>query len=437
MILTLLLLFAPAAYAEPVFQLSLSQAEHAAFTRSFQLQSLRSATQAAHEHAASQSARLWPRLSIDGNYQYQTHVPTIALPPAFAASGISFGSHDSYAIGPTLSYTLWDANGVRDAYRGAEAQANSRAEDAKNGELQLLYGLRVAYVRLQLSLEELRLLKSSLDLSRAQNHDIETNFKAGAATRLDEVDSQREVLSYELQLQQKLADVGSDYRDLLALLQDPVAPAWEDVLGPDGEPRIQLDTLSQTLSAEDRGHFTEPDEKQPSLRSLHLQADAATSLADSQIAGLYPTVRVSASARWQYPDQVLLNSVEQNAFLISLSMPLFEMGQTRHLAGEARAQADSARLQEAQARTNLDRDFRKARLLVNSLHTQQRLAVDDVAHSEEAARLYYRSYRGGKINLTDVEAANNHALNSKVNSARIGAQILMQIFALQAISGEK
>lgn len=57
--------------------------------------------------------------------------------------------------------------------------------------------------------------------------------------------------------------------------------------------------------------------------------------------------------------------------------------------------------------------------------------------SEEAAKLYYSSYKAGKNNLIDVQIANNQALQAKVGAARIDAQILNQLILLNALSGEQ
>jgi outer membrane protein TolC len=84
----------------------------------------------------------------------------------------------------------------------------------------------------------------------------------------------------------------------------------------------------------------------------------------------------------------------------------------------------------------MDRDYDKAIQLLLNLRTQQKLAQDDVEKSKDAARLYYQSYKGGKINLIDVQSANNRSLLSQVNAARIDAQIISELFLLQTLSGD-
>ena len=71
-------------------------------------------------------------------------------------------------------------------------------------------------MQVQLGIEELRLINDSLGLSKAQSHDVLTRFHAGAAATIDVVTAGRSVLSYEIQLRQKQAELASALKDLLS-----------------------------------------------------------------------------------------------------------------------------------------------------------------------------------------------------------------------------
>jgi outer membrane protein TolC len=420
------------------YGLTMKEAEHRALDTSDQLKSLSSTHDAAREQADAQFSALLPRLTIGANYQYVTEVPSITLPIP-GAGGFSFGSNNSWNVGPSLSYTLFDMGANHDLYRGYDLLAQSRDEDQKNGKLQLLLSVRSSYLRLQLALEELRLLNSSLELSRAQNRDIEANYKAGASSRLDRVDSQRDVLSYELQFTQKQAEVADDFRDLLAQIQE--GPQGD--ISKSGPPNVQnvalelqLDTLAQSLQVASAWSFAPPTDQHPQIKSQELLAQSSEKEAQSSKDGLYPKVQLGASAMLQYPNVIILQTVEQNTFQVGVSMPLFEGDRSRHLSAEKMKESDAARFNRDQTRINLDRDFDKAVQLLGNLRGQQTLALDDVQHSQDAARLYYQSYKGGKVNFIDVQSANNRALLSQVNAARIDAQILNELFVLQTLSGD-
>jgi len=410
------------------FSLTLKQAEEIALNSSDELKSIQSAAESTSENAEAQFSALYPKLSLDANYRYLTNVPKFSLPFP-GATPIPFGTHDNYTVGPTLSYVLWDTGTSRNAYNSLDLLSRARREDKKNAENQILLGIRSTYLKLQLALEELRLLNNSLALAKKQNQDIEANYKGGAASKLDRVDSKREYLNYQLQFQQKQSEVASDFKDLLALLKRDT-PTHMDT-------QIHLDSLEESISKTTTWKFAPPTDQQPQVRSQRFLAEssdrAALSIKD---AGFFPTVIVSANASLQHPNAIKDETIEQNTFAVGVSLPLFEGNRTHHLMAQKKKEAEAARFSEAQLKTNLSRDYNKAIEELENLREQQKLASEDVQHSEEAAKLYYQSYRSGRLNLIDVQSANNRALTSKVNAARINAQILSHLFNLEAITGE-
>ena len=335
----------------PAFDLTLKDAERRMLSTSNELQAYSAARLGTVEQADAQYSALLPRLTLDARYSYVTNVPTINLPIPGFNQGVVFGTHNNYSIGPTLSYTLWDTGSARDSYQGLSLLAEARDEDERSARIQLLLSVRAAYLRVQLALQEQSLLNDSLNLSRAQNHDIEANFKAGAATRLDRVDSQRDVLNYQLQYEQKQNEVAADLQDLLALVQETL-PASAARPGLDGLPGTQLelhlDSLEQSLRDTDAWTFSAPDESHPQIKSAELLAQSSERAASSTSAALYPTVQLSANASYEYPNVVVPEHTEQNTFAVSVSMPLFEGSRTRHLAAEKIKEAENARFTKEQ-----------------------------------------------------------------------------------------
>ena len=418
------------------YSLRIQDAEKIALQTSNRLKSSISDQEAANQQADSSRATLFPRLSFEGNYQYLGTVPSIQIG---AAPPIQLGSSSNYSIGPVLRYTLWDTFSALKSFHGLSKVAEARGEDRKNAQLQLLFATRSAYIRVELALEELRLVNDSLALARAQDKDVTNRFHAGAAARLDLVTSHRGVLSYDLQFSQKQADLSSALKDLLAVLDD-TSP--RDVSHP-GPPHVEnvslvlnLDPFEKLLS-ENTGPIAPPDQKQPQIRSQHLLVEASELTADSQSAKLYPTLQLSAETSLNYPNGPKLEQIHQNTVILGFSMPLYLGDPTWHQVSQTRKQAESLRYREDQLRIDIQRDFSKAQEMLASLREQQVLAKQDIQQSEEAAKLYYESYRAGKINLIDVQNADVQALQSKVNGARIDAQILNQLITLKSLSGKE
>ncbi len=431
-------LFLLSAYAQAAtFGLGLHEAEKQALRASDQLKSFLSEAQAADEQADAQFTGLLPKLSLQGTYTYYGTIPSVAFGPNFPA--INFGTNNTYMVGPVLSYTLWDTFSARKSYHAAESLAEARSEDHRNAELQLLYSLRSAYVQVQLGIEELRLIYDSLQLARAEEQDVQHQFHAGAAARLDLLTAQRSVLSNEIQFKQRQADLSSSFKDLLTLLGDHQSRDISNP-GPAGIPRVTLvlglDPLSKTLAEMSRMPIQPPDDQQPQIRSQELQAESFELGSESQTAKMFPTLQVSGSVTLNLPDIPNPPQFWQQAIGVSLSFPLFVGDPSPHLSAQNRDEAIAAEHREAQLKENLARDYTKAVERLKSLQGQKELATRDIDQSEEAAKLYYSSYKAGRLNFIDVQNANVQALMAKVNAARIDAQILSQIFLLESISGE-
>jgi outer membrane protein TolC len=160
------------------------------------------------------------------------------------------------------------------------------------------------------------------------------------------------------------------------------------------------------------------------------QSDSLDYSASSQKARVYPALTLQASSVYTLPFGPLTSPYNQNSVTLNLSAPLWLGDPTWRQASQTRSLAESARHREEQQRINVSRDYGKARELLASLREQRKLATRDIQESEDAARLYYTSYK-------DVENANNQALLAKVTAARLDAQILTQLIALKALTGEE
>ncbi len=422
------------------FALTLREAEQKALSSSNRLKAAGLDETAAREQANAQYQALLPHLSFQANYTYLAQIPIINLGGLIR---VPFGTNSVYTFGPQLTYTLFDGFSSQKAYTASHLLEEAREEDRKNSERQLLLNTRAAYVQVQLGLEELRLIQESRELALAQHHDVLARFHAGAAARLELVTAERSVLSYDIQFKQRQADLSSSLRDLLAIINNgPVELADSAVAqpGPEGvlETRLvlRLDPLGRTLDEQARTPLDPPTDAEPQLQSPILQARSLRENAESQSSHALPTVQLSAAVNYNRPDVPNPPSYWQESIGAGLSMPIFLGDPTRYQAAQLRAQADAADFRVAQMRLDLDRDFGKAREELQSLWERRRLAASDVSQSEIEARLYYTSYKAGKIQFIYVQNSNLQALQAKVYAARIDAQILNQIILLRSLSGK-
>lgn len=428
-----LLVSNPAESRAPDFELTLSQAILGAKQTSERLKAAATDEMAAREREDFAFTALLPRLTLDGIFRYVTTVPALPVPVP-GLGNIPLGSNPNYNIGPTLSYSLWDSGAARNSYQGQIKLTKSRVETQKNITSQLVGSVKMAYVNVQLGLEQLNLVRDTLGLSRAQDKDITHRFNAGSATRLDLLTAHREVLNYELQFKQQRANLTSALRDLLALVG---STASQQIPLPSDPSALKLDSLESTLEFESNDEPEHPDDDSPQLKSQEYFVQSLELVSKSLAAGAYPQLQISARTSLDYPNGPILETINQNTFFASLTFPLFEFDRTHHLAAEKANEAESARHRMNQLRTDQNRDFFKAKELLSSLREQKKDSEESARQSEILAKLSYESYRFGRINLVDVQVANVRSLQAKVDLARINAQILAQLIALKTLSGKE
>lgn len=443
-LLCLVLLAATARAGETAtLSLGLREAEAAAKAHSLKARAAAEEAAAAGDREDEQFAALLPRLTLDGSYRYQTVVPEFR--PAPTAPPTRFGDHRATSVGPTLSWTLWDSGSLYQSWRSQKARASSALELSRLAERQALLGARLAYAQAQLAREQSLQLYDALALAEAQDRDIQSRFKAGAASRIDTLSSRQDALQRRRQFLQAQADLGSSLRELFQLtglgagldLARPLdARASTAAASGSAAPTllVTLDDLREVPPALAAAESAALDPSHPAVAAQADQAEAARRAASGLQRGRGPTVKLSARASYDYPNGPVLESVTQKSVGLTASLPLFEGRQTaraveeqRHLAGAAEARRDLAA-------EELARDWDKARVALSSLRAQ--LEVDDrsSADAAELATLVYRAYKAGTANYLEVQSANLRSLEAKVQAARTRAQILIQLAALASLS---
>lgn len=417
--------------------LTLNQAEQRTLDSSDTLKAVKADLEFSEHQREAQFQSLLPKLSLTGNFQYNNYIPQISL--VRSGPSIPFGTHDTYSVGPTLTYTLWDGFSSKDSYHSANLLAEAKKEDQKNTNRQLLLSIRSSYVLVQLELEELKLIHGSLHLAQAQNRDVGLRYRAGSASKLDLVNSERSVLSYEIQFQQRQADLAIALKDLLSLLGDHETRDLSHP-GPPNVPNVSyvvnLEPLAILLAKEKQNVQLHIDANHPRILSQKLQSESFDLSAKGISAKAGPTVQLAAGVQYTRPSMPNPPSFWQESVGVTVSLPLFLGDTSRAATAAARSQAEALRHRAEQTRIDIEKDFAKTQELLASLYDQQKLAYKDVKQSEEAAKLNYISYKSGKINYVDVQNANNQSLQSKVVATRIDAQILNQIALLKSLSGD-
>lgn len=438
----LVLLFSSLAMAQsPKISLSLEQAEHQALQNSPALKAAAAGRDAASSQALSTKATLWPRLSIDGYYFYQTNVPEKDM----GFGKLVFGTHDNYALGPVLTYMLYDRGRERGAFDSLQALSEARSADFESRQAQLRLNLRVIYFRVQLASKSLAFTADALRLSMAQNRDIDLRTKAGAASRLDQMSSHKDSLTYQMRFNQAQTELARALRDLFALMGggeslDTTRPVSPEVLRrlPSGVETptlvVDLDLPEQTLGKFTSREFQKPAVDHPEAVALQKMAEASRFAAESARSGYWPRIQLQAKSQVIYPNFVIPEQAHQNTFGVNVSFPIFEGNLTPHQVSQKSSEFLMANYQREQRRQDFDRDWQKTQNILSGLRRQQKISQQNVQESQQIEKLTYDSYRSGRARYLDVQSANLRLLEAQVNAAEIDHQILEHTANLDYLS---
>jgi outer membrane protein TolC len=293
----------------------------------------------------------------------------------------------------------------------------------------ILSGVRTSYIRAQLAQQETRVVLESFELAKSQSSEIAQRFRAGSASRLDSLNAQREVATYELKFSQSRAEEEAAGIDLLSLTgeKDPAVPPQGlklDSLQVSGE-RLEIKTLA-TFSPE----------QHPLAVAQNALAQSAEHAATSQLRSYWPNVQFQARTSLDYPNGPVREQFHQNTLQVNLSMPVWDWGYTGDQVAQKRAEAQSALAKRENALVELRREYQKILARLESLKSQKTTALQIVKQSESVARLVYQAYRAGRSSLVDVQAANLRALEAKLQLARVEASSLVQFTNLRSLVSE-
>jgi outer membrane protein TolC len=427
----------------PSFEQTLEQSQSLAQKNSGSLKSSESSWAEAKSHAQAARSGLFPALNLNGNYYYQTLIPTFSL----GANTLDLQYHNNYTVGPEITYTIFDAGQISHQAQSDRTLARAKGEDYKSEARQLTYSVNQAYAAVQLAIKNLDFTAASLRLSQAESHDLDLRFRAGTSSRLDQISAHKETLSYQLRFQSAQTSLGAALKDLFALTGEtrnfdtsrPISAQLAQDLPSNVEApsmTVQVESIDAIVNSFHLNIQKEVPADLPQLKSLSLNAEAAQQSAQSALAAYWPKISVSARAELLYPDVFLNKTAENNIFAVNLSLPIFNAGQTQNRAEEKRSQAHASEYQREQLLLDLKRDYNKARDSLLTLKVQAKIDDQNVNESKEIADLTYRSYRTGTKNFLDVQTVNVQLLEAEVEATRTQQQILNQLATLEALSNQ-
>lgn len=413
-----------------VESLTLAVVERQALDLSFNAKTINAELEAARNKAEAQQSLLFPKLSLDGTYKFISEVPTLKFP---GGATTPFGDHQNYSIGPTITWNFLDFGSTRKLVGGAESLKASKEAEKHLIERQILLGARLAYFKIQLRTEQQRLVTDSLKLAESQYRDIQRRKNIGSSNRIDLLAAHKEVLNLKLQSRQLQSDLSLDFRDIYALIGKNES---SHIPSSGGVDPIQTSLIA--LGKYEDAHFNENALSQHPLVKVHsANAESLRLISESLKANVLPKLSLFLRSSIDYPNGPILENINQNTIGLTLSMPLYEGGRSSSEAAEKQNLAVASDSRREQARIDIYRDWQKAKDQLKGLREKREIHDDLIKESVERAKLVYGSYRTGRSSFLEVQSANLHALEAKVQATTNDVQILIQLAHLASMSEEQ
>lgn len=438
-----LLLLCPrlTASAEPrTMNLTLQEAEDRAVKTSLHVQIAEAQISAASEALKVQKGSRKPRISLDSNYRYLSETAEASFGPAT----VQFNQHHNYSVGPMLSYELYDGGSDAKAIESVEKFLRAREKEHEGMRLKIILDTRLAYARVQLGIEELRLLDGSIRLVQARLKDSTQRVNLGSASRQDLLAVQREELQLKLRYMQAQDSLAESTRHLGFLIGETHLPETLIPVGAHSKRLVQgmaaanliidLDDMNQTQRRLRNGVGTAPNPSHPRLQALDDLTGAARLAGESRDKEALPKVQAFAKSSYDYPNGPLDEKVWQNSVGVSISMTLYDGGMRQGLAAQKYIEAQASQMQKNQVARDFEEAWRNARNRLESMTEQARFARASIEKAEEEARLAYINFQAGSSNYLEVQRANHQLLEARTTMLRVDSQIVSQLANLNYLS---
>jgi len=196
-----------------------------------------------------------------------------------------------------------------------------------------------------------------------------------------------------------------------------------------------LDSLIKINQEIERMKLKKPTVENPRIKSLKLLAESHKLNALAEESKRFPKVALKLKSSYDYPNGPVLEQIQQNSMLISLSMPIWDGGA---IASRRNAESAIAYSYEAKAHkieNELLRDWNKwsteLRYLKNIKEVAKKLRIE----AEKVASINLKAYRAGQIKFTEVESANFKELEAEMNEVFVISKNFAALAHLHAISG--
>ncbi|WP_319518857.1 efflux transporter outer membrane subunit [uncultured Martelella sp.] len=310
----------------------------------------------------------------------------------------------------------------------AVAQLDAAYASADVAKLTLISSLIDAYINARLYQERLTIARSNLKSRRETFRLTQFQLDAGAASRLDVVQSEGLVNAQLSSIPQLEASYRQQVYALSTLMGLPAATLIDQM--------NKVKPIPVTHARLSSGVPADLIRNRPDIREAERNLAAATANIGVAEAQLYPTISLSGTLQASVTDSSLGNAGQTSwSFGPTLSLPIFDGGALRANLSSAESQARQAYLTWKQTVLNAVQEVESALAVVTRDGRTVSALRATVASYRDALELSTSSYRDGATSLLDVLDAQRAVSDAEASLADAIAQQAGDFVALNVAIG--
>jgi NodT family efflux transporter outer membrane factor (OMF) lipoprotein len=375
----------------------------------------------AAEIAHASTAGLYPELDYNAGVGRQKL-------GAASLGNVDFPAFTYYSIGPSVSYVLDAAGGVRRAIEAQDAQVDVQKYQFDAAYLTLTGNVALAALRIASARAQIDSVAYLLGEDEKNVEFVQKAFDAGSVSRVDVLSAQSQ-LANDQTLLPPLKQQLSVARHQLSVLVGRAPADW-------APPDFDL----KELAAPQQLPLTLPSElvhRRPDILSAEAQLHAAAANVGVATANLYPQITLTASVNLQAttPDQLFNSASLVGALMAGVTGPIFDHGARRdrqRAAQDAMQAALDHYEQTVLVSFGQVADVLEALEHDAQMERAQQHAVDAAAANLDLTRQSYQAGNVGVLQVLDAQRSNEQA---QLGLVRARAQRLQDDMQLLLATG--
>ncbi|MBN1381368.1 MAG: TolC family protein [Deltaproteobacteria bacterium] len=386
--------------------LTLKEALETALRQNPGLRAAGQSLEQARHGLVSARAKVFPALSLAGNYQYTwdrpEYVMTLPLPPILGGNTeikMPTGAEHTFTGAVVLEQPLF-TGGALSAGIGIASDALKTAKlGYRAAEQQTIENVYSAFYGVLLTQSLIEVAEGAVKNAQTNLNQVEKRYREGAASRFERLRAQVQLAT----IRPNLTEARNSYETAVEHLKD--------LLGLDKQKGITVtgffEPRRDTLLSEDINTLVEKAYTQrPEYQMQRLQKDIGAKKVRLARAEFFPILALSSALQWQAQKDdfsVGGDDFERTFYAgVSLRIPIFEGLGSKARYGEARAELRKTEIEEENLKNLIATEIRT---LYNELIQAQEILQSQkevVAQAKEGLRLANLLYEEGAATLLEV-----------------------------------